>query len=44
MDYKQKYIKYKAKYLKAKEEHVERIKIPKDQVIDLKKSKTKFNI
>lgn len=42
MDYKQKYIKYKAKYLKAKEEHVERIKIPKDQVIDLKKSKIKF--
>lgn len=42
MDYKLKYIKYKAKYLKAKEEHAERIKIPKDQVIDLKKSKIKF--
>lgn len=42
MDYKLKYIKYKTKYLKAKEEHAERIKIPKDQVIDLKKSKIKF--
>ena len=42
MDYKQKYIKYKTKYLKAKEEHSERIKIPKDQVNDLQKSKIKF--
>ena len=42
MDYKLKYIKYKTKYLKAKEEHAERIKIPKHQVIDLKKSKIKF--
>ena len=42
MDYKLKYIKYKTKYLKAKEEHSQRIKIPKDQVTDLKESKIKF--
>lgn len=42
MDYKEKYIKYKSKYLDEKYGKNERIKIPTDQVFDLKKSKIKF--
>ena len=42
MDYKEKYIKYKSKYLDQKYGKNERIKIPKDQVFDLKNSKINF--